>query len=129
MPRTLKLPHHSLAETQRLFASVVMRRLTPNYRTQKKLPDNRPTAALAESIIKPNDRLSSLERLEIYNRQYWFRLIDCFDEDFPTLAAALGPKKFRHLTLAYLESCPSRSFSLRNLGQFLIPFLNKHPEF
>ena len=33
--------------------------------------------AAASEFIKPNDRLSSFERLEIYNRQYWFRLLDC----------------------------------------------------
>ena len=33
--------------------------------------------------IKPNDRLTSVDRLEIYNRQYWFRVLDSLYEDFP----------------------------------------------
>ena len=29
----------------------------------------------ADQIIKPNDRLTSFERLQIYNQQYWWRLL------------------------------------------------------
>ena len=69
-------------------------------------------------FIKPNDRLTSLERVEIYNRQYWFRLIDCLYEDFPGLATVLGKREFnRRAILAYLQSFPSRSYTLRNLGK------------
>ena len=46
--------------------------------------------AAAAEFIKPNDRLSSFERLEIYNRQYWFRLLDCLYEDYPGLLSVLG---------------------------------------
>ena len=49
----------------------------------------------ADAIIRPNDRLTSFERLEIYNRQYWFRLYSCFEEDFPGLQAILGRAQFR----------------------------------
>ena len=48
------------------------------------------TAAMAEKFIKPNDRLSSLERLEIYNRQYWFRLLDNLADDFPGVRGGFG---------------------------------------
>ena len=30
----------------------------------------------AAAFIKPNSRLTSLERLDIYSRSYWFRLVD-----------------------------------------------------
>ena len=45
-------------------------------------------AEVAAEFIKPNDRLTSFERLEIYNRMYWFRLIDCVRDDCPGLRAA-----------------------------------------
>ena len=51
-------------------------------------------AAEAAQIIKPNDRLSSLERLQIYSRSYWFRILDSFTEDFPGLRAIVGEKQF-----------------------------------
>ena len=35
----------------------------------------RATAEVAARFIKPNDRLNSFERLQIYNQQYWWRLL------------------------------------------------------
>ena len=45
---------------------------------------------IAGRYIKPNDRLTSFERLEIYNRQYWFRVIAAVSEDFPALMLFSG---------------------------------------
>ena len=57
---------------------------------QKRWIDGRPMEEAAADFIKPNDRLSSFERLEIYNRQYWFRVLDCLWDDYPGLRAVLG---------------------------------------
>ncbi len=83
--------------------------------------------AVASQIIKPNDRLTSFERLEIYNRQYWFRVLSAFAEDFPGLRAVLGGRRFDAMAQAYLIDCPSQSFTLRNLGSRLVNWLQKHP--
>jgi hypothetical protein len=91
--------------------------------------DGRSTAAIAEGYIKPNDRLSSFDRLEIYNRQYWFRVITAVAEDFPALNAVLGSEAFDELVLAYLRENPSSSFTLRNLGSKLPEWLQNHAEF
>ena len=90
-------------------------------------PDGRSMRAVANQIIKPNDRLTSFERLEIYNRQYWFRVLSAFAEDFPGLRAVLGGRRFDALAKAYLIDCPSQSFTLRNLGSRLVNWLEKHP--
>jgi hypothetical protein len=79
------------------------------------------------AFIKPNDRLSSFDRLEIYNKQYWFRLLDCLYEDFPGLRAVIGEKRFHDMCVAYLTKYPSNSFSLRDLGNRLEKFLRKEP--
>ena len=78
--------------------------------------------AEASEFIKPNDRLSSFERLEIYNRQYWFRLLDCLYEDYPGLLAVLGEKRFLKCVRAYLVRYPSDSFALRDLGSRSVVF-------
>src|SRR5260221_11348522 len=70
-------------------------------------------------FIKPNNRLTSVERLEIYSRSYWFRVLDSLHDDFPGLRAVLGQRAFHRLARAYLPACPSRSFTLRNLGSRL----------
>jgi len=109
------------------MAGTVMRPLTGGGGMQSKWRDGRPMKAVAASFIKPNDRLTSFERLEIYNRQYWYRVKDCFYEDYPGLRAILGEDRFEKLALAYLNHYPSESFTLRNLGRKLVDFLQKEP--
>jgi len=89
--------------------------------------DGRPLAKIAAEFIKPNDRLSSLERLQIYRRSYWYRLIDCVYEDCPGLRALLGERKTAALVRGYLAKYPSRSFTLRNLCSRLPQFIREEP--
>jgi hypothetical protein len=79
--------------------------------------------------IKPNDRLTSAERLEIYSRSYWYRILDSLYDDFPGLRAVLGQRAFHCLSRAYLADCPSRSFTLRNLGSRLAEWLERNPHY
>jgi hypothetical protein len=116
-----------LLNLQRRMARAVMTPLTGAERMRTVAPDGRSMRAIATQIIKPNDRLTSFERLEIYNRQYWFRVLSAFAEDFPGLRAALGGRRFDAMAEAYLVDCPSQSFTLRNLGSRLVNWLEKHP--
>jgi hypothetical protein len=118
----------TLATLQRTMARAVMQPLTSDERMQKRAPDGKSMRAYASRFIKPNDRLTSFERLEIYNRQYWFRVLSSMVEDFPGLRAVLGDKRFEAMSKAYLIDCPSRSFTLRNLGARLEDWLRKHPK-
>jgi hypothetical protein len=118
----------TLLELQRRMAEAVMLPLTRNDVMQQKTRDGRSMKSEAAAFIKPNDRLTSFERLEIYNRQYWFRLLSAFAEDFPGLAAVVGQAAFDKLTRAYLADCPSQSFTLRNLGSRLESWLREHAE-
>jgi hypothetical protein len=119
----------NLLELQRRMAEDVRRPLTVDYEMQRTTGEGTPTADIAASYISPNNRLTSFERLEIYNRQYWFRLITAVSEDYPTLNAILGPKRFDALILAYLGEHPSTSWTLRDLGAKLPAFLDAHPKF
>ena len=116
-----------LKALQRTMARAVMQPLTSSERMQRTAPDGKAMRRYAERFIKPNDRLTSFERLEIYNRQYWFRLLSSMIEDFPGLRAVLGDRRFDAMCKAYLVDCPSRSFTLRNLGAQLESWLRKHP--
>ncbi len=111
----------SLLETQREMAKLVMQPMTARegMRTRNR--------SAAEKLSKPNDRLTGFERLEIYNRGYWFRVLDCLADDFPGVRAIVGARRFRRISEAYLAECPSRSFSLRNLGSRLEAWLRANP--
>jgi hypothetical protein len=117
-----------LLKLQRTMARAVMQPLTASERSQRTAPDGRSMSAYASRFIKPNNRLTSLERLEIYNRQYWFRLFSSMAEDFPGLRSVLGERRFDAMCKAYLVDCPSTSFTLRNLGSKLESWLEKHPK-
>lgn len=113
----------ALKAFQRLMLNAVTRRLTRDLTMQKIWTDGRPTRRIAERFVKPNDRLTSFQRLEIYNCQYWFRLLDCLYDDFPGLRLVMGERKFMALAQDYLQTHPSHSFNLRNLGMHLPGFL------
>ena len=119
----------NLLDLQRRMAEDVMRPLTSDFQMQPTTSDGSSTHELVAGYIKPNDRLNSFERLEIYNRQYWFRVIGAVAEDYPALNAVLGDKIFDRLVLAYLRENPSTSFTLRNLGSMLPQWLGAHSEF
>jgi hypothetical protein len=117
-----------LMQLQRTMARAVMQPLTASERTQRRAPDGGPMKRYASRFIKPNDRLTSFERLEIYNRQYWFRVLAALGEDFPGLRAVLGQRPFDAMARAYLIANPSRSFTLRNLGSRMESWLRKNPK-
>jgi hypothetical protein len=117
-----------LQELQHRMAKAVMQPLTVREQMRRRNSAGQSNEAEADQFIRPNDRLTSFERLEIYNRQYWFRLFSSFEEDFPGMQAVVGRKPFQALMRAYLEAHPSTSFSLRNLGSRLVSWLEENPE-
>jgi hypothetical protein len=112
---------------QRKMSQAIMRPLTDAGGMRQKWINGHSTKRVAEGFIKPNDRLTAFERLEIYNRQYWFRLKDCFYDDYIGLRAILGDRRFEQLASAYLARHPSQSHTLRNLGRRLVDFLEAEP--
>jgi hypothetical protein len=118
----------NLAQLQREMAAAVMLPLTPDEQMRSKTPDGRAMTAVAESFIAPNSRLSAFGRLEIYNRQYWFRVMGALAEDFRALRVVIGGRAFEALSITYLDAHPSRSFTLRNLGSKLPEWLAANPQ-
>ncbi|MBI4904024.1 MAG: putative DNA-binding domain-containing protein [Acidobacteria bacterium] len=114
-------------QVQRQMAAALMQRLGPGDRLARRSATGHDVDVAA--IIKPNSLLSARERLEIYSRAYWFRLLDAIRDDFPGLAAVLGQRAFEGLARAYLADCPSRSYTLRDLGSRLARWLAAHPEY
>ncbi len=119
----------TLAQLQREMARAVMMPLTADEEMRRESPEGRPMDQVAGAFIAPNSKLSAFERLEIYNRQYWFRVLGALAEDFPALRSVIGARAFEAMSVAYLSEHPSRSFSLRNLGSHLAEWLSKNPHF
>ena len=63
-----KQTHSQLATLYRQAASAIMRKLDARGQMQKQWPDGRKTADVIAEFIKPNDRLTSFERLDAWIR-------------------------------------------------------------
>lgn len=119
----------SLDRIQRAMFDAIRQPLTADENMRQRSRGGKSLRAVAEEIIKPNDRLTSFERLEIYNRQYWFRILSALSEDFPGLRAIIGETRFDKMAVEYLYDRPSQSFTLRNLGSRLESWLREHLEY
>ena len=96
-----------LRQFQRVMSEALFRPLSARDGLQATWSDGRPTASVAAEFVKPNSRLTSVERLEIYARSYWFRVLDCLYEDYPGVRAILGGKRteerLRHDALEFAQ--------------------------
>ncbi len=110
----------ALLDFQRTLARAVMQPLSTRGNMKRGSRDG-------VALVIPNSRLTAFERLEIYNRSYWSRVLDAFSEDFPGVRALLGARRFDLLRRSYLHDCPSQSFTMRNLGQHLAEWMAAHP--
>lgn len=105
-----------LRDLQKVMAAALMQPLVRGVSLQR---------STVVDFITPNDRLTGFQRLEIYARQYWFRLLDCLYDDYPALRALLGERRFHRLCCDYLAAHPSTSWTLRNLGSQLATFISE----
>ncbi len=117
----------TLYQIQRQMAQAIMRPLIKG-KTQEQWIDGSDTHSFVAQFIKPNKDLNSLERLAIYNQQYWIRLLDSLQDDFSGLQTILSEESFELLCVAYLAAYPSRSYSLNHLGEYLPKFILEQPE-
>ena len=99
----------NLLELQRRFNDALTTPLNSEEGISDRTSRGESMQQVVEEIVKPNDRLTSFERLEIYNRQYWFRIISAFSEDFPALAAVVGDAAFDRLTRRLGSRHPERN--------------------
>jgi len=119
----------SLREIQSAMLTQVIRPL--NFDASKDEPSacrDQIFTSTAVEIMKPGKRIDAVQRLELYSRQYWYRLLDSMVEDFPAVQAILGQEKFDALITAYLVRYPSTSYELRDLGQKLPAFIRERPD-
>lgn len=70
----------------------------------------------AERILLPSPQLSGTQRLAIYQRSYYLRLVKCMQEQFPALCHALGQELFTDFADEFLRAHPSASYTLYDLG-------------
>jgi hypothetical protein len=106
------MPAPSLYEVQRLFwESVAVK------------PGRESIAPAFVRLVCGRDDSDRKTRIAVYSEAYFLRLRDVLGEDFPRVAALLGPEQFDEVVKGYLEAFPSRWPSVRHLGHALSEFL------
>jgi hypothetical protein len=75
--------------------------------------------------ILPSTNLTAAQRLAIYQRGYYARLIACLEGQFRALKHALGEQLFRDFAKEYLLRHPSHSPTLAHLGNRFSEFLEE----
>lgn len=74
-------------------------------------------------VISANERLAPLERVSIYARMYWGRILDVLRQDFARTARLLGDESFVALARDFLAERPSRHPSIARVGDGFADFL------
>jgi len=80
-------------------------------------------ASSLEQLIKPTDRMSALDRLEVYHHGYHARLVDCLVDDYPVVQHAMGEKAFAALARKYIAAHPSTVPNLNGFGRRFAAFV------
>lgn len=114
-----KLPKR-LKETQEWFASIITQPLDGNSRIVPRTPRGLSITKEAASVISPSPSLQAHERIEIYNQQYWWRLINALQEAFPLVLRLFGFVDFNQtIAIPYLKKYPPNDWTLNVLGDRL----------
>ncbi|MEZ4447108.1 MAG: DNA-binding domain-containing protein [Polyangiaceae bacterium] len=103
--------------------------LGETFRGMTPLGDRPDLHAAIAAIVAGNDRLTPAEQAEIYREQFWLRHRDVLRDDYPALRHLIGEESFDDLVRAYLEACPPRSYTLRDLGDRLAEFARSYDRF
>ena len=98
----------TLLNIQKWFASVITQPLTCDHNIPLLAPNGKPIAIDSAQYILPSKTLAPHERVELYYRQYWWRLLDVLQENFPLVTRLFGYQSFNEkIGIPYLTAHPS----------------------
>jgi len=80
--------------------------------------------ANAADLIRPSEKLTPEQRIAIYRKAYFARLLGVFRETFPGLRHALGEPLLDQFALQYLQSHPPRTYSIDRVADHFAAWLS-----
>lgn len=109
-----------LKRTQQWFASIITRPIDDNSQMNPVSPSGIPMEKEAWTFIAPSHTMQPEKRIELYNQQYWWRLLSTLQEDYPCVVRLFGFHDFNvMIAIPYLEAYPPNHWNLNNLGKRL----------
>lgn len=114
-----------LKQTQQWFGSIVSRPVDVDNAMNPISPSGRPMEEEACEYIASSTTLSPAQRIELYNRQYWWRLLAVLHENFPLVTRLFGYFDFnQRIAIPYLVKYPPNHWSLNYLGDRMVDWVN-----
>lgn len=117
----------SLKELQNWFGSVITGPIDENSSISDIAPSGHTIEEEAKRFIRPSATLSPKNRIEIYNQQYWWRLLSIMHENFPLVTTLFGYFDFNQsIAMPYLQKYPPHHWSLNFLGDSLPVWISEY---
>lgn len=80
----------------------------------------------AEVWLRGNGAMPPLARLQVYHKQYWYRLITVMQFDYACTVHILGLDRYNAWVMRYLIAHPPDSPYLNDLDRRFLPYLQAH---
>jgi hypothetical protein len=115
-----------LKNTQIWFGGIIGRPIDVDSRMNPISPRGIPMVEEACEYIAPSPTLRPHQRIEIYNQQFWWRLLSILHEAFPLLTRLFGFSVFNlEIGMPFLAKYPPRHWSLMELGALLPQWIDE----
>jgi Putative DNA-binding domain len=119
----------TLKKTQEWFGSIISRPIDQESRMNPLSPSGVSMEKEACSFLLPSPTLAPHQRIELYNQQYWWRLMRTLQESFPLVTRLFGCREFdRAIAVPYLVKHRPRHWNLNALGDRLVQWIEEEYE-
>lgn len=106
-----------LKELQQWFASIITRPIDVDNNMNPVSPSGKPMVEEACDYITPSPTLRPAQRIQLYNQQYWWRLLSTMHDVYPLVTRLFGYTDFNQsLVVPFLVKYPPDHWSLSYLG-------------
>jgi len=113
-----------LAELQARFGQVLRTPLSVVDGSLQSDVRRYPSAAVAD--VLPGSKLTAAERLSVYQRQYWMRLLQVLQEQYPLTTHLCGAWTLNLRAITFLLEHPPRAHDLGCIADGFARFLERH---
>ncbi len=105
------------------FGKAISRPLVGEMQSQSQGIERPLLADEAELWLRGNELIGPMDRLQVYNRQYWFRLITVMQADYACTIHVMGLRNYNPWVIRYLETYPPDSPFLNHLDHAFVRFM------
>lgn len=118
---------YNLKVLQEWFGKIIEQKLTPEQTLPPFSPKGNTIIEEAKIHIQSSLTLQPHERMEIYGRQYWWRLLTTLTEQFPALTCLFGINGFKEmLGIPFFLHEPPQEWNINLIGQTLPDWIEEH---